>query len=532
LILRMRTAIRVGLLTLLSLCAPTLWAAEPLPLLEPFTILNISSTGRSMHLDRGSLAGLRPGMKARLLLQTGEVDRPVLRTVAYGEVIRVDPGSSLWLLHELEFAEAIRKGQKLVYILQDRALKGVRPLEIEQQRVLFTEGKTMLDYIKDKNEGMPAELIHGDKEKYQSVEGTEKKEFSEDYDGKLTSFDYWLKQKGLRFVTDYMSDLKVKFIDANNQEVDAKKVLAQRERDVFDSYVQSIVKKINSQTHGLHSLYERDLNIRSSELVRSSVVYENTYDKYINDKREIVTIHPRAQAKVDRDGPLWSADLDDRSLREFMLESGIAEEDRRKRQSLDEIQGHEILFRFASSLSRFGSEADPNFQGSGYSIAIGYEYQLARFFRWARSVTLDAELQRSIGFYEMAPEINGRFSEGSFGLGMNYYFYNEPFSLNIPAFYIGLAFKRGNADGGSDLLEQQSTYRYQSVTAPAIHLGAKYRFRAGDGYSDDVKLGFGVNFLLAIENKRFTTVDAPLESVESSFVVQDNKFSVGMSLFF
>lgn len=507
--------------------------AQQAPLLEGVEVLQVSRSGRSIVLNRGHLEALKRGTRARLLLQRGSEERPELRTVGYAEVIKTEPGYSYWYLHEVELAEAFRRGQRLVYLLEDRALQGVRPFKTKQEKVILTEGKTLLDHLTEKREGMPLEYVATDDQDFDQKAIDTASERTAHHDQVTTNFDYWVEQKGLRFVHDYLNDLEAKHLNRPEQVADVSARNREEERAIFESYVQALVKTFNQQSHGISSLYERDMMKRLEDETRRSTVLENTYAEFINKQKQTQTVvRPRALDRIERDGKLWSANLNDRELRDFMLESGIAEEERRQRQGLDQLQAHEFILRYSSSINRFGNEADENFRGVGYSISVGYEFQLGRLVQSLKSATIEFEWRRSIGFYEIAPEINGRFSEGNFGVAANYYFYNEPYSLDRVALFMGIGFKRGNAEGGSTLLDQRDEYAYQMMVLPAFQLGAKYRFRAGDSYDQKLKVGMGINFLYSFENKQLNTLDAPLDDVFGEFNVQDNKFAIGLSFFF
>jgi hypothetical protein len=509
------------------------FCAELPPVLESIEVLQVSRSGRSLMLNRGHLEGLRQGSKARLLLQTGTPLKPELATVGYGEVIKSQPNQSAWYLHEIELPQVIKPGQRLVYILEERALKGMLPFETRQKKVILKQGKTYLDHLDEKREGMPYSMLGVDESKFDYDELNLDAQTPHHEDQVSINFDGWVEQKGLRFVEPFVEGVRARHLIDADKVSDLSERHKKEERQVFESYVQALVRTINAHPEGLSYLYQQNLEKDDFERTRKMVVFENTYQKFLNESRQEVRISPRAINKMERDNPLWSADMSDKALRDFMLESGLVEEERRQRLAIDHLQAHEFIFRYSSSVSRHISKADPNFQGIGYSMSLGYEYQLARVLRQLRSFTVDLELRRSIAFYEMAPEINGRFNEGSFGVAINYYFYNEPFSLNQLALYTGVGLKRGNADGSSNLFEGKKTFGYQMMVLPAIQFGAKYRFKAGDGYLDKLKVGMGLNFLYSFESKRLNTVESiSNEDVNGSFAVTDNKFAVGLSFYF
>jgi hypothetical protein len=502
------------------------------PLLETIDVLEVSRSGRTLVLNRGHHESLQEGVRARLLLQTGTEVKPHLRTVGYAEVIKTSSSESYWYLLEVELAEAIRKGQRLVYLIEERSLEGKADWNMRQRRVILPRGKTLLDQLDERRHGMPKEMRVLDESQFTAHEIQHGEQAQSAYDITSENFDYWVQQKGLRFVQDYMQELEVLHLDRPERVSNLDPHLKQQDRAVFESYVQSVVRAINSSEQGLSSLYQRDMMKRDEQATQVRAIVDNHYTRAMKRRRESVEISPRAIDRIDRDGELWSADLEDGALRDFMIESGIASEERRQRLMLDQVQGHEFILRYSTSLDKFASEDDSNFQGVGYSLSLGYEYQLARLAQNLRSFTLEFEFRRSIAFYQVAPEVNGRFLEGNLGVALNYYFYNEPFSIRQLALYSGVSLKRGNGDAFAPALEEQQDYGYQFTVLPGIHFGAKYRFGAGDGYRDDIKIGLGLNFLYALENKRYNTVELPRENVAGSFTVRDNRFSVGMSFYF
>ena len=73
-----------------------------MPDMEEIEIKNISNSGRSLIVDRGSLEGLRVGQLARLYLGQTQAggEGPTYSYIAEAEIIKVHRNYSFWLLRD------------------------------------------------------------------------------------------------------------------------------------------------------------------------------------------------------------------------------------------------------------------------------------------------------------------------------------------------------------------------------------------------------------------------------------------------
>ena len=84
----------------------------------------------------------------------------------------------------------------------------------------------------------------------------------------------------------------------------------------------------------------------------------------------------------------------------------------------------------------------------------GYEYHLMRSSPALLRYSILVYLENGIGHYDLGNNINGRFTEGSYGAIFNWYFYNNPASLNEYTWYLGAGYRRGSASVTSSLLSK------------------------------------------------------------------------------
>ena len=109
--------------------APVTSDAAPakMPDMEEIEIKNISNSGRSLVVDRGSLEGLRVGQLARLYLNQTQRDGdgPTYPYIAEAEIIKVHRNYSFWLLRDIEQNSVIKPGQRLLALRRERPFGGV-----------------------------------------------------------------------------------------------------------------------------------------------------------------------------------------------------------------------------------------------------------------------------------------------------------------------------------------------------------------------------------------------------------------------
>lgn len=501
-------------------------------LLESVEVEHVSSSGRSFVLSRGHLEGFRVGMKAQFLQVEGPKDLPQVKSIGYGDLVKITPKQSFWILKEIDHAHRTKAGDKIRLIRQDLALQGVDQRFVRQKKIVLAKGERHRDVLQERREGMPDELIEVEQEKFGRIDLPLEDNQRRSADLETTEYTSWLKRERPEFVEEAMQELEVRYISSENEVMPAEDYRQEDRREIFRSYVNSFIDRINRQPKGLHSLYEKNLDASYREEVAYIVEKKNLYYQTINPESEAISVVPHSKQKMRRDGELWSADLNDEELRSFMLTSGLAQERRRQELALTEDESHEVIFRANTGLVNNTNPDDPNFQNISYGLSASYEYALKRIAPFLGSFTLDLEIFSNLNFYEMGEGLNGRFQDGGFGGALNYYFYNGPFTVDRLALFGGVGIKRSTASGSSEVLTGQTTYTYQVLTLPSFHVGAKYRFPITQSYRKELRIGYGVNALLSVERKSLSVQEEVIDPIYSSFSVNDTRLSVGMSFYF
>ncbi len=512
-------------LILLSLICTNVFAQS----FETVEVVLSSSSARSAILSRGRLQGIKEGMRAIFMVQSGSLGYPKLEKVAEGEAIRSLENQSYWFFKKVINPARLKKSQKLVLSLQSDSLKGNRPFKVLNRKRIYSKEVKNKDVDFENNVGVPPELVvEGDKYvKSKELIGTD---MTYGHDVEIQQFDLWAKRNGLTKVDDFMRSFERKYVNENfKQKNSAKDEVKKIEGNIYRAQIDGFISKVNSLKYGLKGLYRDQAKDRDNTTLKDRNDILNVYDQSREEIKRKKILGVESSNKVKRDGALWSADFDDAGLRNYMLKSGIEEEEVRQYRSLTQKTGNEITFRISTAVSNHSTQEDDNHRNKGYSVGIGYEYHLMRTSLNLLKFSVEVFAQRSIENIDIGG-INGRFSMGSFGGQVLYYFYNNPAVLNQWAWFAGIGARRGNADVTS--IELDNPYEYQVVGLPTWSLGTKYRFKTGDSFEDDIPFGAGFNVRLSGERMSLTSVSTNLDDINTSILLNDIKLTVGLSIYF
>lgn len=497
--------------------------------LEDAQIILSSSTGKSIVISRGRLQGLSHGQEATFFMQTGSMSHPKLEKVAHGELIRSLDNKSYWYLSTIYNPAKIKRSSKLVMDLKEDHMRGNRDFRVVNRKRIYPKGTSSKEVTYENENGVPKDLVYDETNYVATKKLYETKQLKE-HDIEIHQFDSWSKRNGLTTVDDFMKEFERKYVNENFKDEDfSKRETEKIQNSIYRAQIDGFLSKINSQKYGLDGLYhdqERDQNMI---LLKERLDVQNVYEVERNIKRNKRILGTNKSKKYERDGKLWSADFTDKSLRRYVVQSGIEEEERRQYDSLTQKTGNELSFRISNGIASHASDEDPNHQNKGYSLSIGYEYHLMRTTSSLMRFSLEVFGQRSVENIDLGG-VNGRFSSGSFGGQLLYYFFNNPASIMAWSGYVGIGMRRGNADVTS--VDLSSDYDFQVTGLPIWSLGTKYRFKTGDSFDDDIPIGAGLNIRLSGEQMNLTSISTVVDNINSNIVINDIKLTIGLSVFF
>jgi hypothetical protein len=505
-----------------------LWAMA----LEEVTLQELSSSGRSVMIDRGLLEEFSEGLFAKFYIQKGPKEFPKIFLVGEGELVKSFPKKSYWLIKQVYIPNAFMANSKVLIMTSADILRG-RPLKLKNRHVIMPEKEysDVDDYRDNNHDSVPSRFVKEENSFEPSPDIFDSADIRDPTPGAdvvVSTYEKYKTKSGNYFSEEFSEVTAEKYFVGNNEVVlgDIKKA---EDKKLFESVSDGTIAKTNNMKYGVKSFYseqEREKNI--PELAFKGTM-ASVYDEMKYESKEKDMISPRALAKLNRDGEQWSSDMDDTALRKYFIQTGLEKENRRRSLALNELEGHEIMFHFSNALNAHGNATDPNYHGRGYNLGIAYDLHLARTSEELRNWSLQFMYERGVTEYDTGV-YNARSEETTYGAYINYYFFNNPVTINSFIWLAGLGIKNGSASVFSPDLSQE--YSYQLLTLPALQLMTKYRFRSGDLTEDNVNMGASLNFGVNIDLKKLSVIDRPVDNINSNISVSDLKYTVGMSVYF
>jgi hypothetical protein len=500
--------------------------------LEEVSLQELSTSGRSLVIDRGNLEGFKEGIFAKFYIQKGPKEFPKIFLVGEAELVKSFPTKSYWLVKQVYIPNVMKSNSKILIMTSDVVNSG-RPLKIKNRHIVMSDKdyNGVDDYIDKNQDSVPSRLVKASAGYEASPDIFSEEEMKRPHPGvdvQLTTYEKY-KNKSSNYYSEEFGDLTAQEYFVGNKQVELGDIRKAEDKKLFDSVSDGAIEKINNMKYGVKAFYrdqEREKNI--PELAThgtQATVYEEM--KYEKKRKDIVS--PRAIAKYERDGEQWSSDMDDVALRKYFIQTGIEKENRRRNLVLNELEGHEIMFHFSNSLNAHGNSIDPNYHNRGYNIGIAYDLHLARTSDKLKNWSLQFMLEKGVTEYDTGI-YNARSEETTYGAYINYYFVNNPLTLHSFIWLAGLGIKNGSASVVSPDISKE--YSYQVLTIPALQLMTKYRFRSGDLNEDNANIGASFNLGMNIDMKHLSVVDRLDDNINSNISVTDLKYTVGMSIYF
>lgn len=500
--------------------------------LEEVALQDVSTTGKSLVIDRGILEKFEEGLFARFYLQKGPLNSPKVFLVAEGELVKSFPRKSYWILRKVFIPDAIKPESKVLILTSDKITRG-RPLKIKNRHVVLSKsnGNEFEEYLDQNKDNTPSRFIKAGADYEASPDIFEKQEMRDmtpDADVLVTTYEQYQTKGGIYYSEEYGDETQQKFF-IGNREVALGDIKKAEDKKLFDSVAENYEKKTNGMKYGVRAFYSEIEKLKELPEINKKGTQASTFDEEKYRRKEADKVSPAAVAKMNRDGDQWSSDMDDASLRRYFIKTGMEKETRRRELALNELDGHEIVIHYSNALTTHGNATDPNYQGRGYNLGISYDLHLSRTSSNLKNWSLQFMFEKGVTEYDTGT-YNARSEETAYGGFVNYYFINNPLTLNSFIYLAGIGLKNGSASVYSPDLTKE--YSYQVLTMPSLQVMTKYRFRTGDLNEDTVNIGASFNFGINLDIKKLSVIDRLDDDINSKISVADLKYSVGMSVFF
>lgn len=488
-------------------------------------VISASSSGNSLVIDKGEVRGLRVGDMAHISLTLGSLEVPRIRILGLAELIRLDEEKSYWIFRDKKSNYKLVSGTQISLQRPSDLLSGREKLSVRSKRVINDPNLDGQEIATIEKEGVPSDVMeHGD-DYFEEVATLRENDVTDKDLTSLTDVD--MKKRGKVAVSGNV----VERLHVPEQESlgEGQGVREGVNKIRAESMVQSRATKTNELQKGINQLYYEQMSSDPKDPHSVSDSFINVFEEYKRSQKDKARVNPAYAAKLKKEGALWSAGLNDNQLRDYLIKTGVAKERLKQDFALGHKLSHELDLSIGTALINQSTTEDQNHQNPGYSLALSYEYHLARTSLSLSAWSFELGLERGVANIDLGG-VNGRFVYGNFFGGANWYPFAPPTSLNKLIFYIGGGMKRGNASVTS--VELSSEYSYQQLTLPSLWAGLKYRFDSPNDYDVDSPVGIGINVRLTSETTQWSIVENPQDDIESTRSVNDIKLNVAMSVYF
>lgn len=474
---------------LMALCHFSLFSTE----FRQAQIEQISFSGRSFALNRGSFHGVKKDAVAEFVWFDSKSNEWF--SLGRAQAMNVINDRSYWFFETFRQDVIVEAPVRVEFVLRDELKGSLRPFQVRQNQVILDKGVHPIRYFVERQSLNPDDLVVNtqyDQEEF--ILEDDRPTRAQDIT--VFGFDEWYESRNLEILKEFNERLPSRHPRGNEMDEDfvdeeIQKIEEVAYKSILDAYLR-------------HSPYVRDkrenffYNIRPDDYypqIQKTITNENVFQRYQREKVEGQLVSPRVRYRTERDGELWSSDMNEEELRHYFIQTGLKQELERQKRALGRRHSSEISFEFSTPLVTTANNEDPNLQGTNYSLGVHYEFHLVRTSEALTNWGLTLGLERSIAFYDIGG-FNAIFSEGHFGLGVHYYFYNYPSLIDKIIGYVAVGIKRGNGDlRSANLIED---YDVQSLRFP-FYLGFKYRFSGADERQVLTGVGWGLNFKFGYE---------------------------------
>lgn len=497
--------------------------------LDEVMLLDLSTSKKSFIIDRGQFDNYNDGTFGKFYVQRGEMDAPKIFLVAEGKLVKSLTNKSFWYIDKVYYPQLIKSGKHLL-VLTSSVVTKERPMRFKKRHVVVSKDQyeNADEYLDQNKNSVPERLVVEEENYEKSPELFETKKTPE-ADVEINTYEKLRKKSGTKISEEYGDTEEEKYF-VGAQEVKLADLKNAEDKKLLDSMSDGYIKKVNSQKYGLtNGLYGKNKKDPGMRELNQEISILSVYDTAKEERTKAEQLDPKLIAKMKRDGAHWSEDMDDEALRRYFIHTGLEREERRRELVLNELDGNEVMFHYSGSMVDHTTSTDQNYRSPGYTLGLGYDLHLSRTSKSLKNWSIQFLLEKGVSDYDIGGK-NARGQEGFYGAYLNYYFFNNPLTLNSFIFLGGVGIKAGTISMSA--LSLSKTYTYQTITLPSMQLMTKYRFRTGDLNEDTVNVGASINAGILIDSKRLSIVESNSDNIDGKISSNDVKYLIGMSIYF
>ncbi len=486
---------------------------------------------KTLLLEVGSIDGYVYGETANVFIDYGKRNKPNPTQMAQIELVKLLPKYSYWQIVSGELNledlndEYFKRFKTLSLLRTNRAING-RPLDIKNR----------------------IHLIDKDSEKFEMSTKSIPEDFvvENNFDAELTPMfnqeeilradvevhqkEKMIKKSGTSYSSIHDDEL-VEMYAPKIKSVNKDKVKMNVLEDVNDSLSKNYAKTNEKSKNGLDKFYQNSVRDRNEKDIPQNISSESVYDHYKEKELAESFVSRRALNKMKRDGERWSEDMDDKVLRNYVIQNGIEAEYKRRERALNELDGHELWLKFFGGINHQSTELDNNYQRLNYSLGFGYNLHFSRLNSSYTNWSMDFYGESSVSYLAINDDSNASSKEILGGVNLNYYYLNNPISLNRFIGHVGIGMKIGQSE--AVYTEGDSIFSYQIVGLPILSTGLKYRFRAGDYSIENPNFGAALAFGASYEMMNYSSADSIIDNeVYGKIATQNFKYFFGVHFYY
>jgi hypothetical protein len=447
-------------------------------------VLQVSSSGKTILLNKGSIDTINPEDYGVLLVKSQEKDKAkdiyydVYRPVAKLKAVKVLNNKSIWVAFKTFIPDSLNKGAKLLLLSESALLEGRTRLKINNKK-LISNRNNVEDSVKETVIDDGNFLSHQKDLYYESGE-MHKKEIHTDKDITLIDVNVW-REKSIPGEMVFEGFYKSPYAE---QFADRKRVHS------FEKMVVSFMRKYNDPKFTLKDLYsEQKRSEYGDDSVQDKLLKADFFNEYQRDLDERRRRDDKFYKDLLSKGESWSDEYSDEELSELMYNVGVIREKERRNSIAAQRYDYQVYTSFGLNLINNENLQDrDNTQQSKYDLELGLEYYFLKKFESLRHFSIEASLRRAEDAFTTGT-LNAVSTEYSGALHFNWYPFISPNSIETNIVYIGLTMRYGLMRAAIFSLNEQANYQVYSF--PGLRGGIKYNFNNGFG----ARIAFGLEQL-------------------------------------
>ena len=483
-------------------------------------LVSKSSTGKTLRFDIGLMHGLKVEDTCELSSRGGPVGRPRYDFVGSGKLVKVFQNYSYWYFPVIK-SESLKIGDVYQMHVRKNVYEGRDDVPIKYKVTSASSDAA----ASDRRNGYRGDFPNSLEDERDLIEMDSIVSGREDIDDSSIKIQ---KQRPMQEVSPVIINGRSKktysvdtFVKDNTEKIN----YGLKEQIAKDQNLNQM-KKINSKDFGYDQLYQ-DLGYKTEE--DFTYMSNNEFDEYVKNKEYNEDIPENVKKMIEKEGQMWSAQMDDKELSNFIKRTGVNRERLRRSNAYLSEAAHEFTLYLGANLSSNTTSGDQNYQSPGSTSGVLYEYHLQKVDESYRAWSFDALIERSIVNYDVGG-LNARLTYNSVGGHLNYYFYNYPTSKKVFAFFVGAGLKYGI--GELDSINISQTYKFDLISLPSAHIGVKYRIPANYDYQRDLNIGFGFLGKVTTEGLKISSVDDISDDINANQSLSNLRFEFGVSFYF